>query len=164
MNRALAVLVIVALVAVDQITKWLTVTNMAYGETVPVLPFLSLHHTHNYGIAFSIFDGLGQWPLVALAAVVLAVVAWLWSQVPRERSLSHWGFAFIVAGAIGNVIDRATLGYVVDMISFHVDALDFRFAVFNLADTWITLGALAVIADELAAWRRERRASHTPDT
>ena len=159
MNRALAVAVIVMLVAVDQVTKWLTVANMAYGETVPVVPFLSLHHTRNFGIAFSIFDGLGQWPLVALAGVVLLVVGWLWSQVPRERRLSHWGFAFIVAGAIGNVIDRAMLGYVVDMISFHVDALAFQFAVFNLADTWITLGALMVIADELMAWRRERRAS-----
>ena len=164
MSPTLALVVIVALVAVDQLTKWATVANMAYGETIPVLPVLSLHHTHNYGIAFSIFDGLGQWPLVALAGVVLVVVGWLWSQVPRERTLSHWGFAFIVAGAIGNVIDRATLGYVVDMISFHVDALEFRFAVFNVADTWITLGALAVIVDELLAWRSERRASHTRDT
>ena len=159
MNRALALVVIVTLVAVDQISKWATVATMAYGETVPLLPFLSLHHTRNYGIAFSILDGLGQWPLVALAAVVLVVVAWLWSQVPRDRALSHWGFALIVAGAIGNVIDRVALGYVVDMISFHIDAIDFQFAVFNLADTWITLGALAVIVDELLAWRRERAAS-----
>lgn len=160
MTRPLAIALIVALVLADQASKWAVVATMEYGETVPLLPFLSLHHTRNYGIAFSLFDGLGQWPLVALAGVVLLVVAWLWSQVPRERWLSHWGFVLIVAGAIGNVVDRATLGYVVDMISFHLDALDFRFAVFNLADTWITLGALAVIADELMAWRRERGASH----
>ena len=164
MSRTLAILVIAALVAVDQLSKWAVVANMAYGETVPLLPFLSLHHTRNFGIAFSLFDGLGQWPLVALAAVVLVVVAWLWSQVPPGRPLSHWGFALIVAGALGNVIDRATLGYVVDMISFHLDALDFRFAVFNLADTWITIGALCVLVDELMAWRRERAASHTTDT
>ena len=164
MNRITATLVIVALVALDQASKFWTVANLALGERMDVLPFLGLLHARNHGIAWSMLDGLGQWPLVALAGVVLVIVAWLWAQVPRERWLSHWGFMLIVAGAIGNVIDRATLGYVVDMIHFHIDAIDYRFAIFNVADTWISLGAAAVVIDELLSWRRERAASDTRET
>ena len=163
MKPMLAGILVAVLVAFDQLSKWVTVANLDLFETVRLLPFLSLHHTRNFGIAFSLFDGLGQWPLVALACGVLVVVGVLWSQVPAGRWLSHWGFALIVAGALGNVIDRMWLGYVVDMISFHIDSIDFQFAVFNLADTWISLGALAVVLDELLAWLRERRAASASD-
>ena len=153
---ALALFVVVMIV-VDQFTKWLSWTTLAEGERVDVLPFLAFEHVHNTGIAFSMFEGLGRWPLLALACVVLVAVAWLWSQLPAGRPLGHLGFALIVAGALGNIIDRAAWGFVEDMIAFHLGT--WSFAVFNMADAYISIGAALVVADELWAWLAERRAA-----
>ena len=155
LSKVAGALFVVLLVVVDQFTKWLSWTWLLEGERVDVLPFLAFEHVHNTGIAFSMFDGLGQWPLVALASAVLAVVGWLWSQLPRGRTLGHAGFALIVAGALGNIIDRAAWGFVEDMIAVHWGA--WAFAIFNVADAYISVGAALVIIDELWVWLRERR-------
>ena len=156
LSRVAAALFVVVLVVIDQFTKWLSWTLLALGERVEVLPFLAFQHVHNTGIAFSWLDGFGRWPLVAVASAVLAVVGWLWWQLPSHRPAGHAGFALIVAGALGNIIDRASWGFVEDMIAFHVGS--WSFAVFNVADAYISAGAALVIFDELWTWWQERRA------
>lgn len=150
-------LLIVILVMVDQITKWLVETTLPLQQQVEVIPFFSLFRTYNYGVAFSFLDGLGPWPLVIMTLVIIGFILWLWRGMEENRMLSEFGYALILGGAIGNVIDRAWLGKVVDMILFHIDSLNFRFAVFNLADTFITIGAAAIILDEFRTWQKTRK-------
>ena len=160
LGKVATALFVVLLVVFDQFTKWLSWTLLAEGERVEVLPFFAFEHVHNTGIAFSMFAGLGRWPLVGLAFVVLAIVAWLWSQLPQGRMTGHVGFALIVAGAFGNIIDRAAWGYVEDMFAFNFGT--WHFAIFNVADAYISVGAALVIFDELWAWLRERRVRADP--
>ena len=147
---------IFALVLADQLSKWATEALLPLQERFGIAPFF-LYRTYNDGIAFSLFSGAGPWPLIALALVVMGVVIWMWRSTPPERTLSHVAFALIIAGAIGNVIDRARLGYVIDMFLFDLEF--WSFAVFNVADTWITFGAALILLDEFLAWRRGRAAS-----
>jgi len=154
MTRIHWTVLIVLLVVSDQISKWMVETMLPLQQQINVVPFFSLFRTYNYGVAFSLLDGFGQWPLVILTVLIMGFVFWLWSGLEPGRILSSLGYALIIGGAIGNVIDRALLGKVVDMILFHIDSLNFRFAVFNLADTFITLGAIAIIFDEFQVWRK----------
>ena len=152
-NRALfsrpryAMALVAFLVIADQLAKWLTETRLPFQQQVDVLPVLALFRTHNEGIAFSMLTGLGDKWLLAITFFVIAFVGYLWAKSPPSRWLSHLGFCLIIAGAVGNLIDRAMLGYVVDYILFHVG--NWYFAVFNLADALITIGAAAIIIDEL---------------
>lgn len=155
---------IIVLVMVDQVSKWMVETMLPLQQQIEVVPFFSLFRTYNYGVAFSFLDGLGQWPLVVMTIVIIGFVFWLWRGLEADRNLSELGYALIIGGAIGNLIDRAWLGKVVDMILFHIDSLDFRFAVFNLADTFITIGAIAIILDEILIWQKARKADKTKDT
>ncbi|WP_279482739.1 signal peptidase II [Aureimonas sp. SK2] len=154
MARLLSALSIVALaVALDQAIKRIVVSTMGLGEAIEVLPFLALFHARNEGIAFSMLDGFHGLGLAAISAVVLAFVGWLWWNTPAERKLTQFGFAIIVGGAIGNLIDRVRLGYVVDYILFHTPV--WSFAVFNLADAFISVGAGLILFDEFVLNRKK---------
>jgi signal peptidase II len=152
-RRTLLDLAIVALaVLLDQAAKALVVATMPLGSAIELLPFLALLHARNEGIAFSMFAGLGDLGLAALALAVLVFVGWLWRKTPPERRLSHFAFAIIVGGALGNLIDRLRLGYVVDYVYFHTPV--WSFAVFNLADACISVGAALIVLDEFLFARR----------
>lgn len=146
--------IIAVSVAFDQALKFWVETNMAYQERIELVPVFSLFRTHNEGIAFSMLANLGPWMLVTLAVAVIGFVLWLWKSNPPERWLSHLGFGLIIGGAIGNIIDRSMLGYVVDMFLFSLE--NWSFAVFNLADAFISVGAAAVILDEFLSWRAQK--------
>lgn len=148
-------LVVLAAVAADQAIKALVVATMALGASIELLPFLALYHARNEGIAFSMFSGFDDLWLAALAGLVLFFVGWLWWKTPAERRLSHFAFAIIVGGAIGNLIDRVRLGYVVDYVLFHTPV--WSFAVFNLADACISVGAAIIILDEFLLGRRAEK-------
>ena len=157
MTRSKWILAVLTLVGVDQLSKWLVETSLPLYTQIDLLPFLSLFRTYNEGVAFSALTGLGRWPLVLMITGIILFVLWLWRGVAEDRLISGAGFCLIIAGAIGNLIDRVRLGKVVDMIYFHIDQIGFKFAIFNLADTFITLGATAVILDEFYAWKSGRQ-------
>lgn len=160
MNKPLVLqnaLIVVIAVIFDQAIKALVVAKMALGEAIELVPFLALYHARNTGIAFSLFDGVGGMGLALLALVVLAVVMVLWIKTPADRRLAHFGLAIIVGGAIGNLIDRVLLGYVVDYVYFHTPV--WSFAVFNLADACITVGAIVILLDEFILAPRTSRPS-----
>jgi len=152
--RALALYgaVAVAVVIVDQWIKYLVENGMGMQQAIELLPFLALYRTHNTGVAFSMFAGSNDWQLIALVVAVTVFILWLaW----RSGAHQHWarlGFALIVAGAVGNLIERVALGYVVDYVLFHTPG--WSFAVFNLADAAITVGAGLIILQEVIDWRR----------
>ncbi len=149
-SRPLPILIfIVIAVILDQIVK-ITVDHwlpFQVDKPVPFVPMLSLYRTYNLGVAFSMLSGMDGWFIVGMRLVIVAFVLWLWRHTPNHRWLAHLGFALIIAGALGNLIDRFLYGHVIDYILFHTET--WSFAVFNLADSFITVGAACVILDEL---------------
>lgn len=145
-----------AAVALDQWIKMWVEGNLAMHEQVDVLPFFALYRTYNTGVAFSMFSSAGDIPLIILSLAVIAFVLVLASRSKPGQGLARMGFALIVGGAIGNLIDRSLLGYVIDYFLFHTPV--WSFAVFNLADVFISLGAALVILEEFLQWLRDRRA------
>ena len=143
-------------VGLDQLIKYWVVDTLAVGEEIDLLPFLSLYHARNPGIAFSMLSSVSDWGLIALTLCIICFVIWLWKNAGPEKSLSRFGFLLVIGGAIGNLIDRIRFHYVIDYISFHIDGV-FSFAIFNLADSFITVGAILIVLDELLHWKREKQ-------
>ncbi|MDX8477347.1 signal peptidase II [Mesorhizobium sp. VK24D] len=149
-----AVLAVVA-IGLDQWIKQLVENGLSFQDKVDLLPFLALFRTYNTGIAFSMFSSFGDTGLVVVAALVVAFVLYLAARTPPGQVIARIGFALIVGGALGNLIDRAIYGHVIDYILFHTPV--WSFAVFNLADAFISVGAALVVFDELIGWRRETK-------
>ena len=147
---------LVITVGLDQLIKHWVVDTLAVGEEIDLLPFLSLYHARNPGIAFSMLSSVSDWGLIALTLCIICFVIWLWKNAGPEKSLSRFGFLLVIGGAIGNLIDRIRFHYVIDYISFHINGV-FSFAIFNLADSFITVGAVLIVLDELLHWKREKR-------
>lgn len=143
-------------VAIDQWIKQLVEARLPMQEMVELLPFLALYRTYNTGVAFSMFSWIDDTGLILVSVAVIAFVLYLAAKTSAGHILARAGFALIVGGAIGNIIDRAVFGHVIDYILFHTPV--WSFAVFNLADTFITIGAIFVIADEFfGIGRREEQ-------
>ncbi len=104
-----------------------------------MLPFLALYRTYNTGIAFSMFAWVGDRGLIVLSLAVIAFVLYLARASDPRQVFARIGFALIIGGALGNLIDRAIYGHVIDYILFHTPV--WSFAVFNLADAFISVGA-----------------------
>ena len=125
-----------ALVVIDQIVKYLVRANIGLGGSAPFIPFLlDLTYVQNTGAAFSILRQ-HTWLLTMTSAVVVLVMCWLAVKGFFKNRLGLWSAALVLAGGVGNLIDRAIFGYVTDM--FQTTFMDF--AVFNVADCCITIG------------------------
>ncbi|MDL2404653.1 signal peptidase II [Rhizobium calliandrae] len=147
-SRPLPILIFIMIaVVLDQAVKIMVDTWLPLQEMVPVIPMLALYRTYNLGVAFSMLSGMDGWFIVGMRLVIVVFVLWLWRRTPNHRWLAHVGFALIIAGALGNLVDRFLYGHVIDYILFHTQT--WSFAVFNLADSFITVGAGCVILDEL---------------
>lgn len=149
-------LVSLAVIAADQITKMQVTGALGLYERVPVLPFFDLVRLHNPGAAFSFLAGASGWQnwlFSGVAAVVsLGVFWWLTRLPPRGHSLLALGLSLLLGGAIGNLIDRLLHGYVVDFILLYYR--DWSYPAFNLADAAITCGVVLVLFDGLVLDRR----------
>lgn len=150
----IAVFILLALIA-DQLIKYLVEIYLPFNQAVHVVPMLALYRTYNYGVAFSMLSGMEGWFIVGMRLAVVAFVLWLWKRTPKDRFFAHFGYALIIAGALGNLVDRLIFGYVIDYILFYTET--WSFAVFNLADTFITIGAGAIILDELLHAKKSDR-------
>jgi len=155
----IAVLVIV----LDQLTKFWIVVNIPDGGTVYVLPVFNIIHTYNPGAAWSMFADAGgaqRWVFSGLAIVVSIVLVYWLRRIPLAvQTLLAFGLTLILGGAIGNVIDRLRLGFVVDFLQVHWN--EAYYPAFNVADSAITIGAACVILDALRESLRERRLRRT---
>lgn len=132
-------LIAAALVALDQLVKYLVMTNIPLGEHVPFIPYiLDLTYVTNTGAAFSIFSE-HTWALAVVSLVIsIILAAALWKGLFRHP-LGRLTLTLLLAGAVGNFIDRAFRGFVVDMFN----VLFMRFAVFNVADVCVVVGGVA---------------------
>ena len=142
-----------ALIVLDQWTKGLAVRHLAFQQPVPVIPgFWNWMLAHNTGAAFSFLAGAGGWQhwLFTLIAIVVSAVLIVWlARVPRGDWRTALPFAMIVAGALGNVIDRLRLGYVIDFIQWYWR--DFYWPVFNVADSSLVVGASLMVLFSMLA-------------
>ena len=131
---------------IDQVTKRIATEHLSYAAEVDLLPFLSWKLVHNTGAAFSMFAG-AEWSRWGLSILAAAFSVFLINEIRRlERGAGWYGVACacILAGALGNLVDRVSLGYVIDFVFVHYGA--FRFPVFNVADSAVTVGAVIWIA------------------
>ena len=137
-----------AVIGLDQATKFLVLRFFALYERVEVLPVLDFTLLHNTGAAFSMLAGASGWQrpfFIALGVVVsVLLIAWIW-RTPRGDKLLPLALSLILGGALGNVIDRVRLGYVIDFVHAHWG--DAYFPAFNIADSAITIGAMLLIVD-----------------
>ena len=138
----IAVAFILVALLLDQWIKYMVETHLPFEQTVPVLPHLALYRTWNEGVAFSFLSGMSGWAIVLMRLAIVAFILWWWRTGEHPSPLSHLGFAMVVAGALGNIVDRLIYGHVVDYVLFYTQT--WSFAVFNLADSLITVGAVVI--------------------
>lgn len=139
----------------DVTTKWAVQARFAYGERIVVTDFFNLVFVLNPGAAFSFLAGAGGWQkpaLLAVGVIASAAIAFWLARSPMNR-FAAFGLAAILGGALGNVIDRARQGAVVDWLDFHVAG--WHWPAFNLADSAIMLGAALVILASLRSGKTE---------
>lgn len=145
-------------IALDQITKALVARSLEIYQTVELLPILNLTHLHNTGAAFSMLAGATGWQRWFFTVLGLGVSAmliiWLRRIHRNEQTLLALGLSLILGGALGNVIDRIWLGYVIDFIHVHWDSVGFSFAAFNVADSAISIGAACLLLDSFFEGRK----------
>lgn len=135
------------LVAIDQWTKAVALAALEYLKPVPFIDgFWNWTLVHNYGAAFSFLSDAGGWQrwfFTGLAIVIsLGLTAWL-ARTPRSDWRTALPFALVVAGAVGNVIDRIRFGYVVDFVDWYVGR--HHWPAFNVADSAIVVGAVLLV-------------------
>ena len=138
------------LVAIDQYTKQIAYQFLLGQPSVEVFPILQWTLVFNRGAAFGFLNDVGGYQhyfFSGLAIMVaLFLLVWLWRACMVNRLLS-WGLVLVLAGALGNLIDRLLHQYVIDFITFHYQ--EWYFPSFNIADMAITFGAICLIADSL---------------
>ncbi len=141
-----------AVIVADQLTKYLADTHLDYGQPVAVLPFLNWTLVYNEGAAFSFLSSAGgwqRWVFTTLALAVSALLVYWLRQTPRNQPWVALPYALILAGALGNVIDRIRFGHVVDFVDVHWGG--WHFPAFNIADSAISIGAAILILGLLLA-------------
>ncbi len=126
------------LLAADQYVKFWTVSHLAEGGSAPLIPgFVELLRVHNYGAAWSSFSGM-RWLLLGVTSAIVLAVVWAVAKRHVRHPLGLTAAMLIISGGLGNILDRARLGYVVDMFNFQF----MSYPVFNVADICIVSGAV----------------------
>lgn len=134
------------IIGLDQLTKYLVMQHLIPGQAYHVLPFLNFTLEFNQGAAFSFLGSQSGWQVILFAELSLVaaivLISWL-SYVPCQDWLLCLALSLIIGGALGNFIDRVHLMYVIDFVDFHIGT--WNFAIFNVADSAISVGALLLV-------------------
>ncbi|OUW05127.1 MAG: signal peptidase II [Betaproteobacteria bacterium TMED156] len=134
----------------DQLTKFLVLHNLDVFEQIKVTSFLNIVLVFNTGAAFSIFSDGYHWQrymLITVSLIVILFLVHLLIKTPKENRLNEFAIYLIIAGAIGNLIDRIRIGMVTDFIDFHIG--NYHWPAFNIADSAISIGAITLIFFEI---------------
>lgn len=157
-------LLIAAVVGLDQLTKAVVVRSIGLHDYVPLIDgLLSLSHVRNHGAAFGL---LSDWNLPyqslllsVLSLAALGAIATYFMRLPTTARLPRLALALVLGGAVGNVIDRLRLGYVVDFV--HVYWREYQWPDFNVADSAITIGVALLVIDILSSPETEPQGAAT---
>jgi signal peptidase II len=165
-NRLIGLIIAAAIFAVDQWVKWLVAGPLGLvreGDHLDLLGFFDLTRTHNFGVSLGMFTATSlemRWGLVAVTALIaLVVLVWLFRE---RRFLDILPLALVLGGALGNIRDRATFGYVLDYADFHIGAWR-PFLIFNIADAAITIGVVIILVRALFLREKPPETAETTD-
>ena len=138
-------------IVLDQISKWVVLNHIAYGDVIYVAPFWNWVLAWNTGAAFSFLADQPGWQRWLFTGLAAAISLWIALELRRhpERKLMSLALTLVMGGALGNVIDRIRFGAVVDFIQWH--AAGYYWPAFNIADSAITLGAILLIFSSFTA-------------
>lgn len=135
------------LIILDQLSKYYFNFNFSLGESIEIFNWLNFTFVVNYGAAFSLGSDyeISRYalPLVSVVASIFIII-WMLKTNPKN-SLKLFALSLILGGALGNFIDRALFGFVVDFIELNIDFWSYRFAIFNLADSFISVGVVLLL-------------------
>lgn len=145
-----------SIVAIDQLTKWIVLSSMSFGQAIEVTGFFKLVLVFNPGAAFSFLADQPGWQRWFFITLAIVICTWLLSMLRRHQHelALPLAFSMIIGGAIGNVIDRVLHGAVVDFLYFHIDR--YGWPAFNVADSAITIGVILML------WTQFRPQPKTP--
>ncbi|NMG76993.1 signal peptidase II [Aromatoleum diolicum] len=143
-------------IGLDQLSKWLVLSNMNFGDNIPVTGFFQLVLVYNPGAAFSFLADHSGWQRWFFIALALGVCGWLLTLLRQHQreTILPLAFSLIIGGAIGNVVDRVVHGAVVDFLYFHIGR--YGWPAFNVADSAITVGVALML------WAQFRAPRTTP--
>ena len=148
MNRCFFILL---LIFIDYLTKKIVFNYLTLNSFIQIIYFLDIAHIHNYGIAFGLFSGLiPSWAIILIGSVVTTFLIYM--MIQASNKIEKWGLAFIIAGALSNIVDRGMNNYVLDIIYLHYK--DFYWPAFNFADIYITLGVLMILYQVLKEFKK----------
>ncbi len=156
MTRRVMGTISVAVLILDQVSKLLVRTQIGLNDSIEIVPgLLNLVHVRNTGAAFGFLNAVvlanKQFLMTAVALVALAAIGLYAWRVGSQEALARAGLALILGGAVGNLIDRAAAGYVLDFVDVYWRS--YHFWAFNVADSAITVGACLLILDMLVVTR-----------
>lgn len=157
-------LIALAVIGLDRISKWLIVHKLDLYESIPVMGnFFMITSHRNRGAAFGILQNK-QWFFLVITVIIVAGIIWYLNKWMRQsdKKLLCTSLSLILGGAVGNFIDRASTGEVVDFLQFHFHftlfgrVIDYIYPIFNVADSSIFIGVALIFVDSLLSWRKEK--------
>lgn len=132
----------------DQLSKYIAATHLPAYQPIPLMPMLNLTLAYNTGVAFSFLSGSGEWHRWFFAgfSIAMSIILIIWLiRLPQKAKMQSLAVSLLLAGAIGNFLDRAFLGHVIDFIELYYK--NYHWPVFNLADMAICMGAFILVLD-----------------
>ena len=154
MLYALYLLTVVVLVATDQFSKYIVVENIAENSNIVLIKdFFNLTYVKNYGAGFSILQNQKIF-LIVIAIIAIVVVTYLLIKSSNSEVLNRICYLLIIGGTLGNLFDRIRFSYVIDFLDFYIFGYDFP--VFNIADSFLTIGCFLLIISILLEGRNAK--------
>lgn len=155
-SRVIYFLIALIVFLIDQGTKYLIASGLTIGEQIPVIGDFFLITSHrNTGAAFGILEGQ-RWFFIVITTVVVVGIIWYLQKVKSSgNKLLPTALSLVLGGAVGNFLDRAVSGEVVDFLQFNFGT--YTFPIFNVADSCIVIGVCLIVLDSILEIRREKQ-------
>ncbi|MBF0472630.1 MAG: signal peptidase II [Nitrospirae bacterium] len=151
-KRIILIFAVLIIAALDQATKSLIVTNIPLNDSIEITSFFNIVYIQNVGAAFGSLKGLGN-PIFIVLSIIVIIFLTILIFKEKQGMLLSLSYCLLIGGAVGNLIDRLTRGYVVDFLDFHVS--DYHWASFNVADSALSVGMVLVILIQLKGLKQK---------
>ncbi|MBY7649136.1 MAG: signal peptidase II [Candidatus Liberibacter europaeus] len=149
--------VIICLLIIDQAIKIAVESYLTLHQPFDIFTFITLYRTHNPGVSFSMLSNISPWILITIRVLIIAFITFIWNKTPKNQLITNIGYMLTIAGALGNLMDNCLYGYVVDYLMIHTNT--WSFAIFNFADSIISIGACLIVYNEILLWKKDKKSS-----
>ncbi len=154
--KYMSLILALAIILLDALSKNIIINLLTpLGGVWELNPYFNLVLTHNYGVSFGMFNTSQTLPLImiCITLIIITFVVYLWWRTAKNWEI--WGYAAVMGGGLGNVLDRVRFGYVVDFLDFHYK--NWHYPAFNIADSAIVLGVIALIFTQMILAKGEKQ-------